>query len=176
MLVEGGAGTGALTCAAVIRQGGLVLHATASSRAEVDSAIFAVGALGPSDTEGERWKRAVEQYRQINSTAESCFFVARTLWVPRVVELLRYVETDPAKKKWTVLRPGALEDGEDWSEDNALLTPDIRVNGRISRPFLASLLAYLAIHGKRFDEEVVGVYDDRRLISRPPRVKNLFAS
>lgn len=77
---------------------------------------------------------AVEQYRQISPSG--AFFVVLTLLVRRIVFNEEYIGV-----------------GEDCSENNALLTPDIRRNWRTYSAIRAGILVHLAIYGKLFDME-----------------------
>lgn len=171
VLVAGGPGCGALTAAAATRRGARVLRTAAACVDDVvDAAVFAVGA-GDTREERARWEEAVAQFRAL--PCNKGFFVVRTLLCPDVVHMLN----ESGDATWAVLRPGALGRGTaDGWRGRAVLTTDVRVNGRVARELVAEVLAELCVDEGRAEKilaerKVVGLYDGERLIMRPAGMK-----
>lgn len=178
--VSGGRGLGTLTAKALEHRGEQVLRDrnAALASTSVTAAVFAIGA-GAADTELDRWREAVRDL-QFLPAGTLGLFVVRSLSIQGVVTLLS------GMRNWVVVRPGAFVPEPDGREidlsrrpvaDDVLLTDDVGANGVISREKVAVVLAHLAVLPDAADGllgGVVGVYDWARMVSTPPKVRNLL--
>lgn len=108
--------------------------------------------------------------------------VVRSLVLAEIRNLLSF----NLKSPWVILRPGAIVDRPKYADEanfdfceKLFVTPDIRCNGLVSRQSVGRvvgdlLLGTVAIN--EVDRQILGIYDEERMISRPQGCKSVEIS